>query len=554
MTTTTHAPESHFDDPAYWDGSANKPGEGYTGGYRDFPVNDLKAARVLALTKPGDRVLEVGCAFGFVVRRLRDAGRDAHGLDISGYALRRASPGLRPYLVQGQAHDLPFHKPFDFLCSFGMLEHVPPDLVARTMHEFKRVAPRGLLSVTMATDPDATADSSHANLRTYADWKRLAPEGYEVWSDAQEGWARQAARRWAVVSTGIYPVPALNAAGYGYGGIERLVALFLRGLMAVSGPSDGRHVACVCPEGSVLPRGVERFVTGRPAMDFGESGSGPTIAPLAPVTSCFLDFSHSKPVGRALVRCSMSGVTQPIPYLPHLSPIWHDPKIMQPPEPGYNVVALSEWQAERFRRVYQQDCIVLDPHCADADYFRPGGAPREDYLVFIGRLDPTKGALEAIEACRALRQKLVLVGPITPGDAPAYAQEVLKACDGVDIQYRGEVSEAEKLTLLQGAKALFYPVSYPAGQGESHSHKSTEPMLCGTPVIIYDQGAMREVVDEGVTGFVIPGRAGLEQAILACETLDRAACRNRAVQRWDYRGVVAKWLPVMEEVARGARW
>lgn len=540
-TTASHA--AHFDDPAYWDGSG-QAGEGYTGGYRDFPVNDLKAARVLALTRPGDRILEVGCAMGFIVRRLREAGRDAHGLDLSRYALGKAAPELRPFLLHGQAHDLPFYKPFDFLCSFGMLEHVPPELVERTMREFRRVAPRGLLSVTLATDPDATADRSHANLRTYAEWKKLAPEGYDVWSDAQEGWARSGVTRVSVVAPTVYPLGR-----FGYGGIERLVSLFVKGLLELG---SGYTVACVCPEGSVLPRGVERHTAGRAVMDFAEPGLLPSVVPLAGEdrTRCFLDFSHSKPVG----RMATNGVTALIPYLPHLSPIWHDPKMMQPPEPGRNVVALSEWQAGRFREVYRQDCRVLDPHCADADFFRPGDAPREDYLVFVGRLDPTKGALEAIEACRELHQRLVLVGPITPGDQPDYVQAVLKACDGVDIQYRGEVSEGEKLTLLQGAKALFYPVGYPTGQGEAHSHKSIEPMLCGTPVIIYDQGASREVVDEGVTGFVIPGVAGLGQAMKACETLDRAGCRERAVDRWDYRRVVARWLPVMEEATRGARW
>ena len=81
-----------------------------------------------------------------------------------------------------------------------------------------------------------------------------------------------------------------------------------------------------------------------------------------------------------------------------------------------------------------------------------------------------------------------------------------------------------------------------------------EAMLCGTPAIAYDQGAMAEVIDEGVTGYVIRGRDQLAQAIRDCETFDRAACHQRAIERWDYLNVVNRWLPVIEEVAAGRRW
>jgi glycosyltransferase involved in cell wall biosynthesis len=256
----------------------------------------------------------------------------------------------------------------------------------------------------------------------------------------------------------------------------------------------------------------------------------------------FLDFSHSKPVGRANAK------------IPHLSPIWHDPAIMQPPAPARNVVALSEWQAERFRRIQKQECRVLDPIAGDADYFIPSQEPRGDYLLFIGKLAPDKGCVQAIQACRELKQRLEIVGPVTPGDPPGYVAEVLRQCDGRNIVYHGEVTEAHKLALLQGAKALLYPVSYLPGFGEAHSHKAAEAMLCGLPCIAYDQGAMNEVVDQGVTGLVISGRAELAEAIRACETLDRARCRERALERWDYRNVVSRWLPVMEQVTKGARW
>ena len=327
----------------------------------------------------------------------------------------------------------------------------------------------------------------------------------------------------------------------GYGGIERLVTLFLKGLSGYSS-SRFRPVA-VSVSDSILPLGVERIDVGKASMDFREPLLQATIRPLLATGQyrCYLDFSHSKVVGRMNE------------YEAQISPIWHDPVMMQPSVPRYNVVALSHWQAGRFREVYRQECHVLDPICGDSDYFCPGGSVG-DYVAYIGKLHPSKGCLEAIHACREAKQRLHIVGPVTPGDPPGYVAAVMAACDGVDIVYHGEVTEAKKRVLLQGAKALLYPVSYPLGQGESHSHKMVEAMLCGTPCIAYDQGAMREVIDEGVTGYIIRGGKELTQAISRCETLDRARCRKEAVSRWSYRGVVDTWMPVIESVARGERW
>ena len=128
------------------------------------------------------------------------------------------------------------------------------------------------------------------------------------------------------------------------------------------------------------------------------------------------------------------------------------------------------------------------------------------------------------------------------------------ACDGDQIIFHGPAIGDEKLRIYQNAKALFYPVNYPPGTGEGHSHKSVEPPLCGTPVILFNQGAMKEIFDDHTTGMVINGAAELPEAIQWAETLDRTRCRKTALERWVYRQVVARWLPMMEEVARGSRW
>lgn len=516
-----------FNKPSYWDGTGN----GYKdSGYSDFPVNAFKARYVAS--EFGGPVLDVGCAYGYMVQQLRSLGLDAWGIDVSDYAISQASEDVKAYLSVGYGHQLPFQdNHFKTITCFGMLEHIPAYLLETTLKEFKRVADTGILAVTFSSNPHATDDLSHTCLQSFREWARLTPPGYILWEDDEIVWFNLSTNLITLVAPTIYPV-----GGDGYGGIERLVSLFARGLH-----QQGARVRCICTRGSLLPVGVDRAVTGPPIIDFHEPGLMPTLKSVKGISRCFVDFSHSKPVG------SLS------PSESCISLIWHDPYMMKCAEPRYNVAALSEWQATRFREVYGQDCRVVDPICADGDYFIPG-TQKQDYLVWMGILSPNKGALEAITACKKLRQKLKVLGKATPGDPPEYVDAVKRECDGVDIEDLGEVSMAQKRMILQEAKAMIYPVSYPDGLGEAHSHKGIESMLCGTPLVVYDQGAMREVVDEGVTGFVVPGRQGLETAIRNCESLDAGKCREKAMERWDYRATIRRWLPVIDEVSRGARW
>jgi hypothetical protein len=319
----------------------------------------------------------------------------------------------------------------------------------------------------------------------------------------------------------------------GYSGVERLVGLFAQGL-------PGAQV--IAPTGSKVAKGSTLLASGEADGGYSEPGVGPRVVDVHGSYAVALDFSHAKHLGRMN------------PNAAHISPIWHDPFIMQPPQPPRNVVAISEWQAARFRERYGQECRVLDPICADGDYFKPGDKPRKDYLLFIGKLHPSKGALEAIEACKALKQKLHIIGPVTAGDPPEYVKKVMAGCDGRNIIYHGEVSERKKLRLMQQAKALFYPVSYPKGFGEAHSHKCVEAMLCGTPCIVKNQGAMREVVDDDETGCLFKTDYGMRSCIREIEDLDHDIVRLVAQRRFDYRAVIGRWQPVMEAVAAGDRW
>ncbi len=528
-----HIEELH-NNPKYW--TEGIAGDGYgRGGYKDFQVNGVKAAYIAGM-RP-DSVLDVGCAYGFIVQRLRDVGIQAFGVDISDYAMSQARPDIQRYLKKAWSHELPYaNKSIDVLTSFGMMEHLPPDLVEKTLAEYGRVARRGVLSVSLSTEP-YTKHDEHLSLHPIEWWQARVPRGFEVFGDSEQAWYCFTSDKVAIVSTGILPVGPS-----GYGGVERLTALFARGMRG-----HYSDVKIVAPRGSIVPPGVKLIEAGPAADDYNEPNlTGALASFIQEYQVSILDFSHSKP----------SRIFDPVAGL---YPMWHDPYIM--PElrlTRTNLVALSPWQAERAKSRLHREARVLDPIIVDTDYYSPGPASGvQDRLLFIGKLHPSKGALEAIALANAAGQRLDIIGPVTPGDPPAYVNQVLAACDGDRIIYHGEVSDAVKLALIRRAKAFIYPVSYPFGQGEAHGHKMCEVMACGVPCIAYDQGAMSWVLDEGLTGTVIPampGGRGFIDAIDRVSRLDREKLRSRAFERWSIPAVMSRWLPVMREVARGLRW
>ena len=321
-----------------------------------------------------------------------------------------------------------------------------------------------------------------------------------------------------------------------YGGIERLSLLFARGLNEA-----GHRVGVIAPFGSRLPVGVAHHPSGIPLEDFREPSLLPALLTYYRGYDVVLDFSHSHP--------------KRLTELAAISPIWHDPGIMQPVLPPHNVAALSGWQAARLRIYQGQTSRVLDPIVYNETYYsRVEGLQVSERCCFIGIMSPEKGALEAARACKALGVGLDIIGAQTPFNPPAYMEAVRALCDGEQIVYHGEVGEEAKREVLRSSIALLYPVSYPPGTGESHSHKMVEAFGVGTCCIAYDQGAMREVIDEGVTGLLINGPEEIPGALARVVNIDRGRCAERAVERWSIPATMERWLPVMEQVAGGLRW
>ncbi len=172
----------------------------------------------------------------------------------------------------------------------------------------------------------------------------------------------------------------------------------------------------------------------------------------------------------------------------------------------------------------------------------PFDAAGGEALVSFGRIHPDKGTAEAIEIAASAGRRLVLCGIVQ--DERYFAEQVEPRVDGDRVVYLGSVGPEERAAVLGAAAALLHPIAFDEPFGLS----VVESMICGTPVIAYARGSMAEIVDEGVTGFLVGDVAEAAAAVERAAALDRAACRGRAAARFAAERMVADYLAVYEQV------
>ena len=156
----------------------------------------------------------------------------------------------------------------------------------------------------------------------------------------------------------------------------------------------------------------------------------------------------------------------------------------------------------------------------------PFNATGGDDLLFYGRIHPDKGAAEAIEAARRAERRLIMAGIVQ--DEEYHRRSVLPALDGERVRHIGTVGGTARGELLGSARALLHLINFEEPFGLS----VVEAMACGTPVIASRRGSMPELVDHGVTGFLVDSLDEAVEAIGRIGEIDRAACRAAAVSRF----------------------
>jgi len=206
--------------------------------------------------------------------------------------------------------------------------------------------------------------------------------------------------------------------------------------------------------------------------------------------------------------------------------------------PETQLVAISEFQRSELPGF---DDVPVIHNGIDAGAF-PFRAEGGDYLAFLGRMIPSKGAAEAVRVARELDFPLIMAGPSTEW----FEHEVRPAVDDGSIRYLGPVDPASRNDLLAGAAALVYPITYP----EPFGLVMVEAMACGTPVAAFGVGAVPEVVEQGVGGCWVPPDGSLGDAVRSAVQLDRRRVRDTAVERFDYRRMVDAYERLYRRLAR----
>ncbi|HZI83913.1 MAG TPA: glycosyltransferase family 4 protein [Casimicrobiaceae bacterium] len=150
------------------------------------------------------------------------------------------------------------------------------------------------------------------------------------------------------------------------------------------------------------------------------------------------------------------------------------------------------------------------------------------YLAFVGRISPEKRVDRAIEIAQRAGMPLRIAAKVDPVDAAYFRQEIKPLLAAPGVEYLGEIDDAGKNEVLGGAAALVFPIDWP----EPFGLVMIEAMACGTPVIAWDAGSTREVIDEGASGCIVKSIDEAAEAVDRVLAFDRRRVRKMFERRF----------------------
>lgn len=157
----------------------------------------------------------------------------------------------------------------------------------------------------------------------------------------------------------------------------------------------------------------------------------------------------------------------------------------------------------------------------------PFSEESDDYLLFVGRISMEKGTHFAVEVAQQLDMPLIIAAKLEPTDEPYY-REYVQPHLTERIQWIGEVEEEDRNKLMSRAKCYLHPVTW----REPFGLVMIEAAACGAPVVGFDRGSVRELVETGLTGHVVQDLEGMIEAVESIDTIKRSECRRHALQNF----------------------
>jgi glycosyltransferase involved in cell wall biosynthesis len=162
------------------------------------------------------------------------------------------------------------------------------------------------------------------------------------------------------------------------------------------------------------------------------------------------------------------------------------------------------------------------------------------YFAFLGRISPEKAVDQAIWIAKRSGIPLKIAAKVDAVDRDYFESEISKLLAPPDVEYIGEIGDSEKSSFLSGAIALLAPIAWP----EPFGLVLIEAMACGTPVIAFNRGSVPEIVEDGLTGFVVEGKEDAVAAANRLSRLSRGTIRQRFEERFTARRMAREYLNV----------
>jgi glycosyltransferase involved in cell wall biosynthesis len=166
------------------------------------------------------------------------------------------------------------------------------------------------------------------------------------------------------------------------------------------------------------------------------------------------------------------------------------------------------------------------------------------YLAFLGRISPEKRVDRAIEIAQRVGMPLKIAAKVDPADKSYFEDQIQHMLEDPGIEYVGEIGEGEKNEFLRNAYATLFPIDWP----EPFGLVMVESMACGTPVIAYRGGSVSEVMEHGITGFIVDNLEEAVEAVGKVATLSRRKCRGVFEEKFTVERMAHNYCRVYEQL------
>lgn len=204
------------------------------------------------------------------------------------------------------------------------------------------------------------------------------------------------------------------------------------------------------------------------------------------------------------------------------------------------VVSISNSQR---RPVPQANWVRTVYHGLPENLLTPQSA-KPSYLAFLGRISPEKAVDRAIRIAERCGLPLKIAAKVDAADRDYFEETIRPLLDLPHVDYIGEISDGQKAEFLSGALALLVPIDWP----EPFGLVMIEAMACGTPVIAFNRGSVPEVVEDGLTGFIVEDETSAVGAIRNLSDISRDAVRKRFEERFTARRMAEQYLETYREL------